>query len=100
MVELYNDDCFIIMEQMIKKGVVVDAIIADVPYNIKQDEWDKDFSIQHVIAMCDKLIKPNGNILIFQGYSNVCHTKLLMDKYWTMQDWIIYDRIKGRGGRK
>ena len=100
MVQLYNDNCFAIMEQLIKDKVTVDAIIADVPYNIKQDEWDKNFSIHFAVSMCNKLIKPNGNILFFQGYSNVCETKLLMDKYWTMQDWIIYDRIKGRGGRK
>ena len=99
-VQLYNNDCLEIMAQMMEDGVQVDAIIADVPYNIGQDKWDKTFPISSVLLLCNELVRPNGNILIFQGWSNVCETKQLMDKYWTMQDWIIYDRIKGRGGKK
>ena len=99
-IDLYNDDCIKIMTQMIENNIQIDAIIADVPYNIKQDEWDKAFPINHVLLLCSKLLKLNGNILIFQGWSNVCETKKIMDIYWDIQDWIIYDRIKGRGGQR
>ena len=99
-VQLYNNDCLEVMAQMMEDGVQVDAIITDVPYNIGQDEWDKTFPIGSALLLCNELLKPNGNILIFQGWSNVCKTKRLMDEYWTIQDWIIYDRIKGRGGKK
>ncbi len=100
MIQLYNDDCLKIMSQLIEDGVKVDAIIADIPYNIGQDDWDKCFPIFKSLQYCNKLLKLNGNILIFQGWSNVCLTKQIMDNFWTIQDWIIYDRIKGRGGRK
>ena len=100
MIELYNDDCLKIMQRMIDNNRQVDAIITDVPYNINQDKWDKTFPIDWALTLCNSLLKPNGNILIFQGWSNVCHTKQIMDGYWTIQDWIIYDRIKGRGGKK
>ena len=100
MIELYNADCLDIMQQMANDNKQVDAIIADVPYNIKQDEWDNQFPIDKVLLLCSKLLKSNGNILIFQGWSNVCETKQIMDNYWDIQDWIIYDRIKGRGGKK
>ena len=99
-VQLYNNDCLEVMAQMMEDGVQVDAIITDVPYNIGQDEWDKTFPISSALLLCNELLKADGNILLFQGWSNVCETKQLMDKYWTIQDWIIYDRIKGRGGKK
>ena len=98
--KLYNDDCFTIMKQLIKDNIKVDAIICDPPYNISYDEWDKTFDIKHAITLCNELLKPNGNIIIFQGWSNVCETKVIMDKYFTIQNWIIWDRIKGRGAIK
>jgi site-specific DNA-methyltransferase (adenine-specific) len=78
----------------------IDNIIADVPYNIKIDKWDNDFRLDLIIDDLFRVLKTNGNLLIFQGWSNVCKTKELLDKYFIIQDWIIYDRIKGRGGRK
>lgn len=88
------------MKRLISEGISIDAIIVDPPYNIKQAFWDNNFDIEKAINLCAGLLKPNGNIIIFQGWSNVCLTKTIMDKYFTIQDWIIYDRIKGRGGKK
>lgn len=85
---------------LISQGVQVDAIITDPPYNINQAEWDNDFDLSKIIPLCKQLLKPNGNFILFQGWSNVCETKQLLDQYFICQDWIIYDRIKGRGGKK
>lgn len=85
---------------LINQGIQVDAIITDPPYNINQAEWDNDFDLSEIASLCKKLLKPSGNFIIFQGWSNVCETKQLLDKYFICQDWIIYDRIKGRGGKK
>ena len=100
MIKLYNGDCFEIMKYLIAKEIQVDAVICDPPYNIFQANWDENFDIKSAIALTKQLIKPNSNIIIFQGWSNVCKTKTIMDEYYTMQDWIIYDRMKGRGGKK
>ena len=35
-VELYNDDCLVVMRQLIERGIKVDAIIADNLYRLKQ----------------------------------------------------------------
>ena len=94
-IELYNEDCFDVFARLPQ----VDAIIADIPYNINYTEWDKEFDVARAIQNCFKLLKENGNIIIFNGYSNVCKTKEELDKYFTMQNWIIYDRIKGRGSK-
>lgn len=52
------------------------------------------------IDLCYKLLKDNGNLILFQGWSNVCKTKELLDKKFTIQNWIVWDRIKGRGAKK
>lgn len=88
------------MENLIRDGVKVDAIITDPPYNISYNEWDKDFDIARAIELSSKLIKENGNVILFQGWSNVCQTKEIMDKYFKIQNWIVWDRIKGRGSKK
>jgi len=98
--ELLQGDCFNVMEDLISNGIKVDAIITDPPYNIFYDKWDKGFDIKKAIELTSKLIKENGNIILFQGWSNVCQTKEIMDKYFTIQNWIVWDRIKGRGAKK
>lgn len=100
MAVIYNGDCLDVMQLLLDKNIQVDAIIVDPPYNIKQAEWDNNFNLSEIVPLCDKILKPNGNFIIFQGWSNVCETKQLLDQYFICQDWIIYDRIKGRGGKK
>lgn len=97
---IINDDCFIAMEKLIQQNVKVDAIICDPPYNIDIAEWDNNFDIERALKLCYKLLKDNGNIIIFQGWSEVCKTKSIMDSLFTPMNWIIWDRIKGRGATK
>lgn len=99
-VTLICGDSLTTLYDLVSQSIQVDAIITDPPYNINQAEWDNDFDLSKIIPLCKQLLKPNGNFIIFQGWSNVCETKQLLDQYFTCQDWIIYDRIKGRGGKK
>ena len=99
LIELYNNDCKIVLSELVDKGIIVDSIIADIPYNIKQASWDNEFNLSELLPMLDKLLKQGGNIVIFNGWSNVIETKLELDKYFTIRNWIIYDRIKGRGAK-
>ena len=97
--ELYNDNCYDILPQLADKCIQVDAIIADIPYNINQADWDKQFDLDKCLPYLHKLLKPGGNLIIFSGWSNVCENKLALDKYFTIRNWITYDRIKGRGAK-
>lgn len=97
---LIHNNSYTALYNLITQGIQVDAIITDPPYNINQAEWDNDFDLSKIIPLCKQLLKPNGNFILFQGWSNVCETKQLLDQYFICQDWIIYDRIKGRGGKK
>lgn len=98
--KLYNGDCFEVMQSLIKQGIKVDAIICDPPYNIDIADWDNNFDIEKALELSKKLLKDNGNIIIFQGWSEVCYTKAIMDKLFNPMNWIIWDRIKGRGAKK
>lgn len=97
---IYNDDCFTILQQLVEDGVQVDAIICDPPYIINYADWDKEFNLPLAIDMCYQLLKENGNLILFQGWSNVSETKTLLDEKFKIQNWIIWDRIKGRGAKK
>lgn len=99
-VTLICGDCLTALHNLAVQDIQVDAIITDPPYNINQAEWDNDFDLSKIIPLCKQILKPDGNFILFQGWSNVCETKQLLDQYLTCQDWIIYDRIKGRGGKK
>ena len=100
MIKLYNDDCFKIMKQLKEENIKVDTIICDPPYVIKYADWDKEFNIPLVIDLCYDLLKDDGNLILFQGWSNVAKTKELLDEKFTIQNWIVWDRIKGRGAKK
>ena len=97
---IYNENCFTVMENMINQGIKVDAVICDPPYNIDIADWDNNFDIERALNLCYKLLKDNGNIIIFQGWSEVCKTVDIMNKLFTPMNWIIWDRIKGRGATK
>ena len=99
-VELYHDDCFCRLQKFVKDNRIFDAIIADIPYNINYAEWDSVFNLEKLLPFLKSVLKSSGNLIIFNGWSNVCKTKELLDQYFIIQDWIIYDRIKGRGAKK
>ena len=98
--QIHNGDCFNIMEKLIADSVKVDAIICDPPYNIDIADWDNNFDIERALKLCKKLLKENGNIIIFQGWSEVCSTINIMNKLFKQMNWIVWDRIKGRGAKK
>lgn len=98
-IDLYNDDCKNTLHLLNSKNTKIDCIIADIPYNIKQASWDSEFNLEEILPMLHNLLKDGGNIIIFNGWSNVVETKLSMDKFFTIRNWIVYDRIKGRGAK-
>ena len=73
-IKLYQGDCLEVMDELIAKGVVVDAIITDPPYNIKKAEWDKwkckkEYAVWlvDVFGKARKLLKDNGSFYFFHN---------------------------------
>ncbi len=64
-VELYNDDCLVVMHQLIERGIKVDAIIADIPYGIHNNKFDTLIPFDKMWDCLIKLVKDKGNIVLF-----------------------------------
>ncbi len=81
----------------------VDLIATDPPYeiNFENNDWDEPNSLNwHYLASeFKRVLKPDGSLIVFQGWSQVCNTKAVLDNYFTIKNWIIYDRVKGRGAK-
>ncbi len=86
MIELHNGDCLEIMDNLISKGIKVDCIITDPPYNISKKnnfhtmknrvgidfgEWDKQFDLYSWLDRADKLINNNGSLFFFNSWQNI-----------------------------
>lgn len=97
--QIYNKDCIKVLKRMVRQKVKVDHIITDPPYEIGYDEWDGKLDWSTLFRLFDKITQPHSNIILFQGWSNVCNTISKAPKSWTLKNWIIYDRIKGRGAK-
>lgn len=63
--KLYNGDCLEIMDKLIADGVKVDAIICDPPYGTTSCKWDSVIPLDKMWERLNKLIKPNGAIVLF-----------------------------------
>lgn len=82
------------------KDQSIDLICIDPPYEIYYDSWDsKILNWKNIFKEFNRLLKPNGNLIIFQGWSNVNETLQIGKEYFILQNWIIWDRIKGRGAK-
>ena len=80
----------------------IDLIATDAPFeiNYNSEKWDKKGLDWHLLfEQFFRILKPTGNLLLFQGWSNVCETIQIGNKFFTLKNWIIYDRIKGRGAK-
>lgn len=100
MIKIYNENCIRTLNTLISEGVKANAIITDAPYEIDYDEWDKDkLDWRMLFELFDKVTTDNANIIVFQGWSSVCNTLSQLPKNMTLKNWIIYDRVKGRGAK-
>lgn len=64
-IKLYNGDCLDIMDKLIQQGIKVDCILTDPPYGTTACKWDSIIPFDEMWKRLDKLIKPNGAIILF-----------------------------------
>lgn len=90
--KLYNGDCLEIMQQLIDKGIKVDAIITDPPYGTTACKWDSVIPFDKMWDCCNNLIKDNGAIVLFGSEpfsSKLRMSNISMYRY----DWVWVKNI-------
>jgi DNA modification methylase len=95
MIDLHKGDCLEVMDKLIAEGVKVDAIITDPPYGTTACKWDSVIPFDAMWERLNKLIKPNGAIVLFgsEPFSSALRMSNIKNyKY----DW-IWDKPKGSG---
>jgi len=65
MINVINGEALEEMDKLIKEGITVDAIITDPPYGTTACKWDAVIPFEPMWERLNKLIKPNGAIVLF-----------------------------------
>jgi len=96
MITLIQGDCLEEMDKLIEQGVKIDAIITDPPYGTTACKWDSVIPFNEMWERLNKLIKPNGAIVLFgsEPFSSKLRCSNLKNyKY----DW-IWDKVSTSSG--
>lgn len=94
--KLYNGDCLEIMDKLIEDGVVFDAIITDPPYGTTKCKWDSVIPLDEMWERLNKLIKPNGAIVLFG--SQPFTSRLINSNIKCFREEIIWLKNKSGSG--
>ena len=95
MYELYNGDCLEVMDKLINLGAKVDMVLCDPPYGATSCKWDSVIPFDKMWERVNKLIKPNGAIVLFgsEPFSSALRMSNIKNyKY----DW-IWEKEQGVG---
>jgi site-specific DNA-methyltransferase (adenine-specific) len=87
--ELYNIDCLIGMKNIPDKSI--DLILADLPYGITQCQWDSVISLDKLWEQYERIIKPNGAIILFG--SQPFTSALIMSNPKMFRYDIVWDKV-------
>lgn len=102
-INLINGDCLEIMKEIADKSV--DCVICDPPYGTTPITWDKVLSFESLWKEYNRIVKPNGAIVIFSQepfatylrMSNIKDYKY--DWYWEKERLTNVFQIKKRSGK-
>ena len=92
--KLFNGDCLEVMDYLISKNIKIDCILTDPPYGTTRCKWDSIIPFDEMWKRLNKLIKPNGAIVLFSSQpftSNLVMSNIKNFKY----EWIWH---KNKGG--
>jgi DNA modification methylase len=93
--QLYQGDCIEVMNELIKQGIKVDAVITDPPYGTTQCKWDNIIPFEPMWNCINNITKHNSAICLFgsEPFSSMLRCSNIKNyKY----DW-IYQKNKTTG---
>lgn len=84
-IKLYNDNCLNAFKGL--EDSSIDMVCVDPPYGTTGIEWDKIINFKEMWAELERIVKPNGNIIIFgsQPFTSLVICSKL--------DWFRYELI-------
>lgn len=91
--DLRQGDCLEEMDKLIERGVKVDMVLTDPPYGTTACKWDSVIPFEPMWERINRLIKPNGAIVLFGSQpftSALVMSNLKMYRY----DW-VWDKVIG-----
>ena len=96
MISLFNGECIDIMDNLIKDGIKVDAIITDLPYGTTECSWDQVIPFEDMWR-CFKAIRTDGcPIVLFAGEPFASYLRI-SNIYEFKYDWVWKKSKSGSG---
>ncbi len=105
MITLYNNDCLLQMAEMYTCNLQVGHVICDLPYfKVVKDSFDNQWDsiddyiewLNSILQCVNKIIKPNGNIILFCSRQNIWRVcKVLHENGFEENRTIIWARKRG-----
>lgn len=89
----YNGDCIEVLDYLIEMGVIADMILIDPPYAKTRGKWDVIIPLDKMWERINKIIKPNGAIVLFG--SEPFSSALRMSNLKMYRYDIIWDKTRG-----
>ena len=78
------------MDKLIKEGIKIDCILTDVPYGTTKCKWDNIIPFEPMWEKLNKLIKPNGAIVLFG--SQPFTSKLINSNIDNFREEIVWEK--------
>lgn len=78
-INLYNDDCLKILDNLIKQSIKVDSIITDIPYGTTACSWDVVIPFNEMWSRIEKIRKDTCPVILFA--SQPFTTKLISSNF-------------------
>lgn len=89
--ELYNEDCIKVMQQLIDKGIKVDAVITDPPYGTTACSWDSIIPFEDMWNKLNLIIKEKNNPVVLFSIQPFT-TKLIESNFNNFKYQLIWNK--------
>ena len=90
-IKLYNDDCIQIMHGIQDQSV--DMILCDLPYGTTKNKWDTIIPLDQLWECYNRIIKPNGAIVLFCDGMFTADLLLSNKRMWRYN--LVWDKCRG-----
>ena len=100
---LINDDCLNAMKNI--RDCSIDMILTDLPYGTTKCKWDIVIPFEPLWEQYNRIIKPNGAILLFgqEPFSSLLRMSNIKDYrydyYWEKERLTNISQVKRRAGK-